>query len=69
MAKRKAKGSLKLASATEPETVGGRVLVTCPVCGGFGGVMGDDDDWTSCKKCKGGGKVYAEEVVNAAASS
>jgi DnaJ-class molecular chaperone len=63
MTKRQAKASLKQASVTEPETVGGRVLVTCPVCAGFGGIVHDDGDWCACKKCGGGGKVWATEAT------
>ena len=61
MTKRKASAAKE---ATAPTKVGGRELVACPICGGFGGVQDKDgDDWEVCKKCGGGGKVYANEVA------
>jgi hypothetical protein len=48
-----------------PERIGGRNLIPCPVCGGFGAIMHEDGDWTTCKKCGGGGRAW-EEVAHAA---
>jgi DnaJ-class molecular chaperone len=64
MTKRKASTPSATALAPSPQTVGGRPLVGCPVCGGFGGVQGKDEgDWKVCPKCKGGGKVWQTEAT------
>lgn len=67
MTKRKAKPIQHETLPMEPERIGSKILVGCPICGGFGGIMFDDGDWKTCKDCGGGGKVY-EEVLDVVVS-
>lgn len=45
------------------ELIGNRILVVCPTCGGFGGVMTEGIGWKVCKKCDGGGRVWKEDAT------
>jgi len=40
--------------------IGGRPLLICPACDGFGGVP-HGDVWQTCQACKGGGRVLADQ--------
>ena len=67
MTKRKQKPTSMTSLPMESERIGTKILVSCRICGGYGGVMYEDGDWRSCKNCGGGGKVY-EEVLDVVVS-
>lgn len=43
--------------------IGGRALMICPACEGFGGVP-HGDVWQTCQACRGGGRVLVDQETD-----